>query len=95
MFIQDFFNGDANREALYHCFSVLHERYFQDQWKEATDLMQELFDLEFETRYVVMDDTTGLPYSSQVVFHNQQAAEQCRTILERDNLSIAVLFIDK
>ena len=90
----ELFEDSAYVDEAYGYFSVLHEGYFEDQWRECMRDMQRTFDSLYETRFIIVDRESGNPVNVNAVLKDRKTAEELLKIIGKDTNEIAMLVLE-
>lgn len=86
---------DLFAETVHEIFSVLDQRYVEDQSKELYSRLQSTFDMAYETRFIILDKETCLPLNINAVLNKFDTAEEFLRIVGEDKYTIGFLLIER
>lgn len=91
----DIIDQEIFADAVHEHFSVLDQRYVEDQCKDLFPRLQATFDSAFQTRFVIIDNKTGKPVNIHAVVDTYEAAESFLQIIGEEGHSIGYLLIER
>ena len=91
----DLIDEDLFTDTVSELFGVLDEHYVADICKELLPQIRATFDGAYETKFVIVEQTTGKLLNANAVLDTREAAEMFLQIVGPEKYDVGILLLDR